>query len=123
MKRITKNTYKMKDYSVSNLKSLGFHYNKEASDTDRKCYSLRFPVLKYNEHANIMGEVTIDTISSDIIINVYDLKGKYYAPFYDRKYGGFDDILKIINSNIMKQLQYLKIYKKASGISFLWMKR
>lgn len=122
MKRITESTYKMKDYSVSNLKSLGFHYNKEASDTDRKCYSLRFPVLKYNEHANIMGEVTIDAISGDIIINVYDLKGKYYAPFYNHEYGSFDDILKIIYKNIKKQLQYLKIYRKANGIS-IWMKR
>lgn len=122
MKRITESTYKMKDYSVSNLKSLGFHYNKEASDTDRKCYSLRFPVLKYNEHANIMGEVTIDAISGDIIINVYDLKGKYYAQFYNHEYGSFDDILKIIYKNIKKQLQYLKIYRKANGIS-IWMKR
>lgn len=122
MKRITESTYQMKDYSVSNLKSLGFHYNKEASNTDRKCYSLRFPVLKYNEHANIMGEVIIDAISGDIIINVYDLKGKYYAPFYNHEYGNFDDILNIIYKNIKKQLRYLKINRKANRIR-IWMKR
>lgn len=123
MKRIAESTYKMKDYSVTNLKSLGFYYNKEASDTNQKCYSLRFPVLKYNEHANIIGEVTIDAISGDIIINVYDLKGKYYAPFYNHEYGNFDDILKIIYRNINKQLRYLKIHRKVTGINLLWMKR
>ena len=101
----------MKDYSTKNLKTIGFSLNKEASDGKRKCYSIRFPVVKYNEHASIEGEITVDSTNGNIFINVYDLKGNHYVRFYNHEYGNFDDILKIINKNIEKQLRKYKIKK------------
>lgn len=101
----------MKDFSINNLENMGFYLNKEASDNERKCYSIRFPVVKYNTHISIEGEITVDSTNGNIVINVYDLKGNYYAPFYNREYGNFDDILKIINKNIKKQMIKCKIKK------------
>lgn len=101
----------MKDISTKSLKNLGFHYNKEISDNDNKYYSIRFPVVKYNTHTSIEGEITVDVTSGAILINVYDLKGNHYAPFYNCEYGNFDDILQMINKNIEKQLRKYKIKK------------
>lgn len=101
----------MKDISPSNLKTLGFSYNKNDSDNESKFYSIRFPVVKYNTHSSIEGEITVDTTSGNISINVYDLKGNHYIPFYNHEYGNFDDILEIIYKNINKQLRKYKIKK------------
>ena len=118
-----KNKYKINDYSISNLKLLGFHYNEEASNLEQKCYSLRFPVVKYNEYANINAEITINSYNGEININVYDLKGNFYPPFYNQKYGDFNDILKIIDRNINKKLKCLKIKRKESDLKIPWLKK
>lgn len=115
---ITNNSYEMKDYTIKNLKNLGFYYNKKVSDNEKKCYSIRFPVVKYNTYASIEGEFTVDIDNGCVCINVYDLKGNYYAPFYNHEYGNYNDILKIINKNIDKQLKKYKI-KKVPGRS-IW---
>lgn len=104
-------TYKMKDYSINNLKNIGFHFNKKLSDNENKYYSIRFPAVKYNYNTSIEGEITVNIEDGTIFINVYDLKGNYYSPFYDHYYGNFDDILKIIDKNIDKQLRKFKIKK------------
>lgn len=112
MENILKNKYIMKDFSHKNLHALGFSYNKIISDCDRKYYSMRFPVVKYNSSASIEGEITIDTTDGSIFLNVYDLKGNYYIPFYNYEYGNFEDILKMIYKNINKQIKKCKIKKK-----------
>lgn len=104
----------MKDFSYNNLKALGFYFNNEVSDDENKCYSLRFPVVKYNSHASIMGEITVNTTNGYVSINVYNLKGTHYIPFYNSDYGNFDDILKIINKNIIRQMKKYKI-KRVNG--------
>lgn len=111
LKNILNNTYVIKDFSTKNLKCLGFHYNKEFGNADRSCYSIRFPAVKYNSHASIEGEITVDTTDGSIFIDVYDLKGNYYIPFYNHEYGNFDDILQIINKSIERQLRKCKIKK------------
>ena len=68
MENILKNKYIMKDFSHKNLHALGFSYNKIISDCDRKYYSMRFPVVKYNSSASIEGEITIDIIIFHFII-------------------------------------------------------
>lgn len=111
MKLIKANTYKMKDFSIKTLKEIGFYYNKEISDNDNKYYSIRFPVLKYNDYTSIEGEITVCTTNGNVIINVYDLKGKPYIPFYNNEYGNFNDILFVINKCIIKYLKKYKIKK------------
>lgn len=109
LNNILKNTYKMKDFSFTNLKELGFYYNTVMSDEDRKCFSIRFPVVKYNSHASIIGEITVNSVNGKVYINVYNMKGSHYIPFYNHEYGNFDDILKIINKNLLKQMKKYKI--------------
>jgi len=123
MKQLIENTYIMKNHSIKHLKLLGFYPNKNTYNSERKCYSIRFPVVKYNEHASIEGEFIVDTNDGKVIVNVYDLKGNYYTPFYNHEYGNFDDIISIINKNIKKQMIHFKIEKRRFIKNNIWMKK
>ena len=65
-------TYKMKDYSINNLKNIGYHFNKKLSDNENKYYSIRFPAVKYNYNTSIEGEITVNiedgTIDEEVIV-------------------------------------------------------
>lgn len=115
MKDILKYKYKMRDHSASNLKLLGFRYNKFFSNKERQYYSIRFPVIKYNSDTNIEGEIIIDAVTGNVILNVYDLKGNPYPPFYNHEYGNYDDLLKIIYRNIQHKMRECKIKKVVSN--------
>lgn len=109
MEFIRDRRYKIADHSPDRLKSLGFSFDRKKSCDGIKCYSIRFPVLKYNNTANMTGEITVNAENGEAIMDVYDLKGRTYAPFYHCKYGNYEGVLKIINKNIIKQIKRLGI--------------
>lgn len=90
------------------LLSNNFHYNKYFSDEDGDVYTYRFPVFKYGRYTTLECELRVVVNENEINIDVYDYNTRdKYAPFYYCEYGNFDRIMKIINTNIKKELKRL----------------
>lgn len=114
MEYIINNTYKIRDSSKNNLLPLGFRYNTYYSNSDADCYTLRFPVHKYNGTTILECELIIGANSSgNVTINVFDKNTKStYKPFYNFAYGNYKPIIKTINKSILTQFKKLGIEKE-----------
>ena len=112
MKTKIRNEYRMKRHSPKNLLELGFNNKYNMASGSCKYYSIKFPVVKYNEMASINGEIVVDSENGDTYVNVYGLMDEPYAPFYDSRTTGYEDILDIINRNIRKKMKELGVKKR-----------
>lgn len=54
---LIENIYKMNKCSADVLKSHGFIFDKVKSHGGKKYYSYKFPAMKYNDHASLVGEI------------------------------------------------------------------
>lgn len=87
----------------------GFHFNKFMSTDEASCYSIRFPVLKYNKATTVECEITVELENGKVHVNVYNFgTNDVYTPYYYNEYGKYDT-LDIINTAIQKQLGKLGI--------------
>lgn len=111
MRTKIRNGYRMKRYSSKSLLGLGFKNKYNMASGSCKYYSIKFPVVKYNEMASIDGEIVVDSENGDTYVNVYGLMDEPYAPFYDSRITGYKDILDIINRNIRKKMKKLGVKK------------
>lgn len=111
MKANRRNEYRMKNHLPKNLLELGFKNKYNMSSGSCKYYSIKFPVVKYNENSSIIGEIVVDSENGYTYVNVFGLKNEPYAPYYDNGETGCKDILSIINRNITKKMKELGIKK------------
>lgn len=97
--------YKLKT-TKDELYHKGFYYNKLMSDEELDCYSVRFPVLKYNKQTTVECELTVELQTGNVIINVYNYRSNdIYVPYYNNEYGTYetlDTIQKAIDNHLKK---------------------
>ena len=100
--------YKLKT-TKEDLYNKGFRYNSIASDMETDCYSIRFPVLKYNKNTTLECELTVELQTGNVIINVFNYRTRdQYTPYYYVEYGIYDT-LKQIQKEINKYINKLGI--------------
>lgn len=96
--------YKL-NLSTEKRKELGFHYDFSLED-----YVYEFPVYKSNGITSLKCKLCIDDETGKILVNIYDMKDKLYASYYNRRYGK-SKIVLIIDKNIKKKLKELSYYE------------
>ena len=91
------------------LYNKGFRYNSVMSDTEIECYSIRFPVLKYNKHTTLECELTVELQTGNVIIDVFNYRSRdQYTPYYHVECGRYET-LDIIQNEINNYIKKLKI--------------
>ena len=97
--------YKLKT-TKDDLYRKGFSYNKIMSEDGLDCYTVRFPVLKYNKITTIECELTVELQTGNVTIRVFNYgTSDLYTPYYHHEYGRYktvDDIEKAIDSYAKK---------------------
>lgn len=112
MEKIIDNTYISKNHNKNKLKEIGFYYDKDLSNIDSQYYSFKFPVYKYNGKPLLDCIISIDSENGYTIVNVYKSNTKtIYPPFYQKVYGDYDSVLRMINNKIIEKLKELGIKK------------
>lgn len=92
------------------LERYDWRYSKAMSDEETTIYTHRFPVYKYGITMLLDCEFILDVATNEVSINVYDSTSRgLYAPWYYTEYGNYNDILKIIDGNIEKEMKRLDI--------------
>ena len=116
MEMIVHNNYVLKNKPDKHLlKKYGFKYNKRISDSDVDVYSIRFPVLSYNNVATVDGEIAVDMENGKIILNAYNSgTNNCYPSFYEDKcYEVYEPIIKKINSAFEEKFNHIGVVKAA----------
>ena len=72
-------------------------------------YTHRFPVVKHNDRTSLEGKITILSDTGEVLIDVLNLNGTFYSPFYNNIYGDFAPILSKIHERINQELNRLGI--------------
>lgn len=109
MDRLKSNFYTMEYHTYDKLKSFGFTYNKEISDSENEFYSYKFPVYEYNGKPLLNCMISVESRNGTVIIDVYDTNlEQAYAPFYNNSHD-YDKILLNINDVILEKLDILGI--------------
>lgn len=69
--------------------------------------------LKYGKVPVAFARLVIDDEFKRMKVIVYDsnLFTNLYAPFYDREFGGENEVVKIIEKNIVKELKNLNVIR------------
>jgi len=100
--------YRLNNTSKYFLNSKGFRYCCKLSESEKEnIYKKRFPVYKYFEFTLLEAEFTLNADSNDLIIDVMDVGGGRYAPYYFDEYGTYEPLLEIINKRIDRELKYI----------------
>ena len=90
--------YKFKT-TKEDLYNKGFHYNKLMSDDTNECYSIRFPVLKYNKITTVECELTVELQTGNVLINIFNCgTNDPYIPYYNSEYGCYKTLETIENA-------------------------
>lgn len=98
------------NYTKEHLSKLGFRYSRFLSDLGDEVYTYRFPVATYNNRPTLECEIAVSTMTGVININVYNTGTReLYAPYYDREFGHYDEIIKAIDIKIKNKLKELGI--------------
>lgn len=107
--------YKLKT-TKDDLYNKGFHYNKLMSDSEIDCYSIRFPVLKYEKITTVECELTVELQTGNVIINVFNYgTNDLYAPYYHHEFGRYKTVEEIQNA--------ISTYAKSIGLNEVKNKR
>jgi len=87
----------------------GFHQNRLYSTPKYTCYTKRIPVYKCGEFISLTAEIKVWIEDGEVRVDVFDGSSKsYYAGYYVRDWGR-NDIVKVIDKNIKKELDQLGI--------------
>ena len=99
------NTFKINP-STYNCSSKEFRYSRDSND-EIITYTHRFPVYKYKNTCTLEAELTIIKEDGEVIIDVYDMNGRLYTPFYGINDNGFEALVEEINQKIINELKRL----------------
>lgn len=96
------------------LEANDFKYDKFVSDRDCPGFIHRFPVYKYEGSVLLDGQITIFPTIKDkedqIRVNVYEHGTRnIFARFYYWEYGTDDEMMRIVNNYIYRELKKMGI--------------
>lgn len=113
MEMIAHEKYILMNSDRKKLKKNGFHYNKYISDSDCDFYSVKFPVLQYNNSTTVDGEIIVDMNTGEIRVNAYNYGTRnYYSPFYKKECSEvYEPIIKKINNAFYNMFNKIGIIK------------
>lgn len=113
MEMIAHEKYILMSLDRKKLKKNGFHYNGHISDSDCDFYSIKFPVLQYNNSTTVDGEIIVDMSTGEIKVNVYNYGTKnFYPPFYREKCSEvYEPIIKKINNAFYNMFNKVGVIK------------
>lgn len=107
--------YKMNNYSKDYLQKHKFKYSSYLSEYGDEVYTYKFPVL-YNIKTPVIViecEISVSTLTGIANVNVYKANTReLYAAYYNREYGGYKNIMRLVDAKINKKLKELGIEKE-----------
>ena len=114
LKAIDRNTdYQMENTSVGHLNRIGFRYKRSMSDAEDDVYEYSFPVYRYHLAVSLECRFLLWQQSNILKVDVFDsTTHAIYGPWYNDESGIHDEIKRIINKNIDKEMRYLHISVK-----------
>ena len=83
---------------------------------DGVTYTHRFPVIEHNNRTSLEGRIAILVDTGEVSIDVCNLNGSFYAPYYNNTYGDFAPVLSKINNRINQELKKLGIKNDARTV-------
>ena len=105
--------YYMPDTSRDMLDRHDFRYRSSMSDSKESIYEHFFPVYRYHADITLEGRFMLVRETGKILVDVFDAGSKgIYAPWYYDEGDLHAYIIKIIDSNIEKEMKRLGIKKK-----------
>lgn len=115
-KRVDKETeFKLNDTNIGNLNRLGFRYKRSMSDAEDDVYEYSFPVYRYHMSISLECRFLLWQKSNRLKVDVFDYTTHgIYGPWYNDNSGVHEEIIKIINKNILKEMKRLNITVKNS---------
>ena len=102
--------YVIDDYSIQNLKSLGFRKHHLLDSDSWSVY--RFPVHKHKKITTLECELKIDLDNGAIRLDVFDMSNQPYPHFYTHPTGYNKKMLTSIFNKILKEYKKLGVVKK-----------
>lgn len=110
MGKLIDKTFIKNDVTKSWLRNNGFHYNRIFSTDEEQIYSYRFPVYQYRSYVTLECEILICINDGRVQADVYDYGTRdKYDPFYYEEQDAYKNIIKIITSRILSQLEDFEI--------------
>lgn len=104
--------YKIKDYSKDFLLKHKFKYSSYLSEYGDDVYTYKFPLIYSIKIPVIECEISVSAVTGVVNLNIYKAGTKeLYPPYYDREYGNYKNILKLIDTKINRKLKELGIKK------------
>lgn len=104
--------YILKNHTINNLKSLGFHRYSPMCDRESSYYIYRFPVNKYLRTTTLECELKVDSNTGNIRVDVYDMDHDLFAMFYNNYTESNKVLLSRINKIILSEYKKLGIEEK-----------
>lgn len=102
-------------FSKQDLYNKGFRYNTYLSNNHEDWYTLRFPVLFYDNKPTVEAEFAIELRDMVYRLNVYNVNTRdLYIPYYNNDFGKYTTI-KMIERRIKKKLTDLGVKEGESN--------
>lgn len=99
-----------KSITKSWLNKNHFKYSSFLSEKDSDCYTLRFPVYRWQVITTIEAEIKVFLQQNIIKLDLYDGQTRdIYAPYYYQEFGNYDSIMNKINDAINEKLTKIGI--------------
>lgn len=111
-KKLKNAKYFMKDYTISNLKKLGFRYDAKSSTNDYRCYTFNFVVDEYNDKPTLICKLRTYLDNGETTVDLYNSDNTIFSAWYqqdNKSYTYQQEYLKKIKEIISKQISLFGI--------------
>lgn len=104
--------YKIKDYSKDFLQRHKFKYSSYLSEYGDEIYTYKFPVIYGIKTPVIECGISVSITTGVVNVNVYKAgTNELYPPYYNKEYGNYKNIMRLIDTKINRKLKELGIEK------------
>lgn len=104
--------YKMKNYSKEFLQKHKFKYSSHLSEYVDEIFTYKFPLIYSIKIPVIECEISVSTVTGIANLNIYKAGTKeLYPPYYNKEYGNYKIIMRLIDTKINRKLKELGIEK------------
>lgn len=114
LKGISKNDiYKIDNPNIANLHRLGFRFRHNMSDAEDDVYEYTFPVYRYHAIISLEARFLLWQKSNILKVDVFDSTTHgIYAPWYSDNSGIHQEVIKIIDKNISREMRNIGVSLK-----------
>lgn len=104
--------YKMNNYSKEFLQKHKFKYSSHLSEYVDEIYTYKFPLIYSIKIPVIECEISVSTETGVVNVNVYKAGTReVYPAYYNKEYGNYKNIIRVIDTKINRKLKELGIEK------------